>query len=109
LSDLRTELAELDRGLAQQLKRSAAQVRALVEKLATKAERVHANTQGRGRRHYRRVNNGLYPRRTPQERVRGALEFIASHGRGWIDELLREIDPFPTEHLLVYFEEETLS
>jgi bacillithiol biosynthesis cysteine-adding enzyme BshC len=109
LVELHQELAKLDRGLAQQLRKSAGQVRGLVEKLATKAERVHANTQGRGRRHYRRVNNAIYPRGEPQERVRGALEFIVRHGSGWMDELLHEIDPFPTEHLLIQIEQESSS
>ncbi len=109
LGDLRDELSSLDRGLAQQLKRSASQVRGLVNKLATKAERVHANVQGRGRRHYRRINNGLYPRSGPQERTRGGLEFIARYGRPWLDELLHEIDPFPTEHLLIYIQEESIA
>ena len=109
LGDLRDQLADLDRGLAQQLKRSASQVRGLVDKLATKAERVHANAQGRGRRHFRRVNNGLYPRGGPQERTRGGLEFISRHGRGWMDDLLPEIEPFPTEHLLIHLREGTLS
>ena len=109
LGDLREQLAELDRGLAQQLKRSASQVRGLVDRLATKAERVHANAQGRGRRHFRRVNTGLFPRGGPQERTRGGLEFLARHGSGWMGDLLHDFDPFPTEHLLVFLHEEPLT
>jgi len=102
LLDLRAEVGGDDRGLAQQVKRTAEQIEDLIGKLATKLERVHQNTQGTGRRHYRRLANGLYPNETPQERVRGALEFVARHGTGWIDELLAGIDPLPTEHLVVY-------
>ena len=103
LVGLRDEVAKLDPGLALQLKRTADQVRDLVEKLASKLERVQANQAGSGRRHHRRLANGLFPNETPQERVRGALEFVARHGTGWIDELLAGIDPLPTEHLVVYF------
>ena len=102
LVGLRDQVTALDPGLAQQVKRTAEQIEDLIGKLATKLERVHQNTQGTGRRHYRRLANGLYPNETPQERVRGALEFVARHGTGWIDELLAGIDPLPTEHLVVY-------
>lgn len=103
LLGLRAEVAALDRGLAQQVKRTADQIGDLVDKLASKLERVQANNAGSGRRHHRRLSNGLFPNETPQERVRGALEFVARHGTAWIDELLAGIDPLPTEHLVVYF------
>jgi bacillithiol biosynthesis cysteine-adding enzyme BshC len=99
---LRAEAAALDPGLAQQLKRTADQLEDLVDKLAAKLERVQANNAGTGRRHHRRLANGLFPNGAPQERVRGALEFVARHGPGWIDELLAGIDPLPTEHLVVH-------
>jgi len=102
LVGLREEVATHDRGLAQQVKRTAEQIEDLVDRLATKLERVHQNSQGSGRRHYRRLANGLFPTETPQERVRGAIEFVARCGTGWIDELLAGIDPLPTEHLVVY-------
>jgi len=101
LRGLRDEVAAIDRGLANQVKRAADQVKGAVGKLADKTARSHANASGRGRRHYRRLNNGLFPRGAPQERVRGAIEFTARFGRGWIDELLREIEPLPTEHVVV--------
>jgi bacillithiol biosynthesis cysteine-adding enzyme BshC len=102
LVSLRDDVAALDPGLGQHVKRTAEQIEDLVGKLATKLERVHQNSQGSGRRHYRRLANGLFPSELPQERVRGALEFVARHGTGWIDELLAGIDPLPTEHLVVY-------
>lgn len=99
---LRGAVGAFDPGLAQHVKRTADQIEDLVDKLAAKLERVQANSAGTGRRHYRRLTNGLYPNDLPQERVRGALEFVARHGTGWIDELLAGIDPLPTEHLVVY-------
>jgi hypothetical protein len=73
-----------------------------VGKLAEKLARVQQNSAGSGRRHQRRLANGLFPNDMPQERMRGALEFVARAGTGWIDELLSGIDPLPTEHLVVY-------
>ncbi len=99
---LKDEVAAVDRGLAQQLKKSADQLEGVLEKLAAKIERVQANASGSERRHLRRLSNGLFPRGEPQERVRGALEFVARFGRGWLDELLHEIDPLPTEHVVVH-------
>jgi bacillithiol biosynthesis cysteine-adding enzyme BshC len=99
---LREDVGALDRGLAQQVKRTADQVEETIAKLAEKLERVQQNSAGTGRRHYRRLANGLFPNGEPQERVRGALEFVAHYGTGWIDEFLAGIDPLPTEHLVVY-------
>ena len=98
---MRADLAALDRGLATQLQRSAEKVRAAIDKLAQKAERVHANSSGRGQRHVRRLQSALMPRGAPQERVRGAVEFTARFGRDWIDRLIEELDPLPTEHLVI--------
>ena len=99
---LRDDVSALDRGLATHVKRTADIFEDQVGKLAQKLERVQQNSAGSGRRHQRRVANGLFPNDTPQERVRGALEFVARGGTGWIDELLTGIDPLPTEHLVVY-------
>lgn len=99
---LREDVAALDRGLASHVKRTADIFEEQVGKLAEKLARVQQNSAGSGRRHQRRLANGLFPNDTPQERVRGALEFVARAGNGWIDELLLGIDPLPTEHLVVY-------
>lgn len=102
----RAALSELEPALAVNLKKTADQVRQLVEKVAGKAERVHANKSGKGRRHVRRVNNGLAPKGLPQERVLGPLGFTAHHGRAWIDALYRELPSISTEHLAVHLEAE---
>jgi bacillithiol biosynthesis cysteine-adding enzyme BshC len=93
-------LAELDRGLAQNLGRTASQIRSLVEKMCEKAERVHANNQGRGKRVVRRVANTICPRGELQERVLGPLPYLAQFGRGWIDELFEQVGPFERAHLV---------
>jgi bacillithiol synthase len=100
--ELRPEMQLVDRGLASQLRRVADRVKGPVERLAGKAERVHTNQQGRGRRHFRRLNHGLVPRGAPQERVRGLIEFAARFGTGWLDQLLEEFEPLPTEHLAIH-------
>ncbi len=102
LSTLRAELAALDPGLAVQLKRTCDQIQDLVDKLAEKGARVHQNKSGKGRRHERRVNNLLFPRNEPQERVLGPLPFVARFGEDWIRELLLEIDPLAPEHMVVH-------
>jgi bacillithiol biosynthesis cysteine-adding enzyme BshC len=83
----RPALVEVDRGLGHQLKKAADTLEGRVDRIATKVER--------------RVSNGLFPRETPQERERGALEFVARYGRGWLDVLLEELEPLPTEHWIV--------
>ena len=102
LLEQRSSLAELDPGLAQNLARTASQVRELIEKIAAKAERVHANSQGKGRRHVRRIVNTLAPRTQPQERVLGPIGFVAQHGTGWIDGLLDALPPFERRHVVAH-------
>jgi bacillithiol synthase len=98
---LRAEVAELDPGLAPQLKRAGDEIERVVEKLAEKGERVHLNKSGKGKRHERRLNNWLFPRQMPQERVLGPLPFVARFGEDWIRELERDIDPLAPEHVVV--------
>jgi uncharacterized protein YllA (UPF0747 family) len=90
-----------------QIKRTSEQIRTAVDKLAEKAERVHQNKSGKGKRHERRLANALYPRGIAQERVLGPMQFVARFGENWIAELLREIDPFGSEHLAVHLGVET--
>jgi len=98
---LREEIAELDPGLAPQLKRAGDEIERVVEKLAEKGERVHLNKSGKGKRHERRLNNLLFPRQMPQERVLGPLTFVARFGEDWIREIERDIDPLAPEHVVV--------
>ena len=102
----RAALSELEPALAANLKKTSDQVRRLVEKVAGKAERVHANRSGKGQRHVRRLNNGLMPRGVAQERVLGPIGYTARHGRAWIDALYRELPPLSSEHLVVHLQEE---
>ncbi len=98
---LESELVALDRTLQSPLKHGADQLRALVDKLVDKAERVHQNHSGKGKRHERRVVNLLFPRGMAQERVLGPLQFVAAFGVEWVRELCDELDPFSSEHLVV--------
>ncbi len=101
----RPELVAVDKGLGQQLKKVASQVTGLVDRLAERAERSEQNASGTSRRHVRRIATDLYPRDKPQERVIGMLELVSRYGRAWIDALGDEIEPLPTEHLVVQLEE----
>lgn len=100
----RADLASLEPALAVSLKRAVDQARDLVGKVAQKAERVHANKSGKGRRQVRRLNNTLYPRDLPQERVLGPLQYTARFGREWIEALYAEWPPAGGEHLAVHLE-----
>lgn len=100
----REALAELDRGLAAHLPRTADQIRSLIDKLCEKAERVDANRRGRGKRLVRRVANTLVPRGEPQERVLGALPYVARYGRAWIDELFASLGALASGHLVAHLD-----
>jgi len=102
---LKPELAELEPALAANLRRTADQMRALVEKVAAKCERVHANKSGKDRRRMRRVNHTLCPRGTAQERVLGPVQFCVRYGTWWIEALYAELPAVCTEHLAVHIQE----
>jgi len=105
LLELRGVLAQVDRGLAVQLKRTARVVRDEIERLCARAERSDRNTKGGDRRHWRRVANTLCPRGRPQERVLGLVGALSRWGFDWLEQLVDEVDPFASEHLLVELEE----
>jgi hypothetical protein len=102
LRGLRGELAELDRGLAVQLKRTAGELEELAERLAKRVDRSHANRDGKRGRHGRRLRNTLRPRGRPQAEVLGSLPFLARHGREWLPDLIEELEPLPVEHLIIH-------
>lgn len=102
----RAELAQLEPALAAGLKKTAGQISHLIDKLATKAERVHANRSGKGQRQARRLNHGLMPKGQPQERVLGPLAPTARYGTAWIDALYAELPAVCSEHLVVHLTEE---
>ena len=87
--------------------RTASQLRHTIEKVAEKAARVEANRSGSGRRHERRCNHALFPRGGAQERSLGPLPYMARFGTDWIDDLLRDLDPFAPEHVHCALSEHT--
>lgn len=101
LLGVRPDVAGVDEGLAAQLKRLVHQVRGAVEGFAGRVERAARNRAAKSDRHERRLRSSLTPGGRPQQEVLGAVGFIARHGREWLEELVSEIDPFPTEHVLV--------
>ncbi|TAJ21946.1 MAG: bacillithiol biosynthesis cysteine-adding enzyme BshC, partial [Planctomycetota bacterium] len=100
----RDALAELDPGLAIQLRQSADQIKQTIKRLVEKSERVDMNRRGRGTRHVRRVAASLTPRGEPQERVATAFEWVARHGEAWIRELADALPPLAREPLAVHLE-----
>ena len=103
----RGAISDLDRRLAAGLERTASQLRHTIEKVAEKAARVEANRSGSGRRHVRRCNHALFPRGGAQERSLGPLPYMARFGTDWIDDLLRDLDPFAPEHVHCALSEHT--
>jgi uncharacterized protein YllA (UPF0747 family) len=102
---LRPELAEVEPALAANLRRTADQMRALVEKVAAKCQRVHANKSGKDRRRMRRVNHTLCPRGAAQERILGPVQFCVRYGQEWVEALYAEMPAVCTEHLAVHLED----
>lgn len=99
LNSLRTEIAEFDRGLAMQLKRTASKIRSEVARFATRLERAQANHSGKRQRHHRVLSNNLRPLGCSQESVLAWMPYCAQFGRAWLDQLMLDLDPIPTEHL----------
>lgn len=99
---LREALETLDPTLGALLRRTIEQVKNSLDGLAEKTERVHQNKTGKGKRDERRLNNALFPRGEPQERVLGPLHFVARHGEDWIRALAVELEPFGAEHLALH-------
>ncbi len=99
LNALRTEIAEFDRGLAMQLKRTASKIRSEVAHFATRLERAQANHSGKRQRHHRVLSNNLRPLGSSQESVLAWMPYCAQFGSAWLDQLMRDLDPIPTEHL----------
>ena len=102
LLDLRKEIAALDPGLAQRLRRAAALGEKSLLELHGRLQRVFDNRRGKNRRHLRRLGAMLWPLGRAQERVLGLIVFLAAAGDTWLAELLEGLDPFPTEGLIVH-------
>ncbi|MEZ5979632.1 MAG: bacillithiol biosynthesis BshC [Planctomycetota bacterium] len=101
LRDLRSELSEIDKGLAHHLRRAAEENADRARKILERAERVHGNRAGKSRKHARRLANTLFPDGAPQEAVSTTLQYACAFGTDWIDALADAIDPFPSEHLVL--------
>lgn len=102
LNALRADIAEFDRGLAMQLKRTASKIRSDVSRFSTRLERVQANHSGKRQRHRRVLFNNLRPLGSTQETVLAWMPYCAQFGRDWLDQLGLDLDPIPTEHLGLY-------
>ncbi len=105
LLELRTALGEIEPGLAHNLRRAATNGEEMVLKITSKALKIASNQLGKGRRHERRLAAYLAPLGRPQERVLGLACFLAAAGEDWLAELLGEMDPFPTEGILIHLDD----
>lgn len=102
LKALRRRMDEIAETLRTPLRRSSRAIDAEIRKLIDTVRRVHAYHGGREARHLRHVNEGLRPDGGPQDRVFGPFAQVARYGRGWLDELVDELDPMGSEHLGIH-------
>jgi bacillithiol biosynthesis cysteine-adding enzyme BshC len=93
---------EMRRGLLT----SAGKVAVEIERLGARAERAARQAAEEDIAAARRVLSTFFPEGTLQERKWNVLHFIARHGRGWIDDLVRAVekDPFLPGHRWVFFD-----
>lgn len=98
----RRRLAQVDPTLAPAARIASKGVREVFQRLTQKVEHSHKNRSGKVSRHARRLNAGICPDGRAQQEVLTPFTWLARHGRGWIGELLEELDPFGTEHMGVH-------
>ena len=95
----RSELASIEPSLDTGLRRAADQMSGGIDKLLSKALRIHQNKGGKQKRHIRRLNHRLMPKGIPQERVLGPLEFYTRYGPDWALALYDACPPICASHL----------
>lgn len=98
----RRALAEIDPTLGPVVRTAVRGVEEAFRRLKKRVEHVQQNRGGKLLRHARRVNGTLCPDGRPQAEVLSALPWLSRHGRGWVEDLAGELDPFGAEHLLVH-------
>lgn len=97
-------LGALDPGLAGQLRRVLNKTKKEVDALTERIRRIEASSTGSDRRHRRRLAAWLWPREAPPERVLTTAQVLAMWGTTWLDELLEQLEPFPTEHHIAHID-----
>ncbi|MFT5284732.1 MAG: hypothetical protein ACI8TQ_000889 [Planctomycetota bacterium] len=101
LRALREETANLDRGLSTHLKRTARKLDRMIDELAQRMDRCHANQGGHTDRRLRILYGALLPHNRPQEEVLSSLPLLARYGRSPLLSLVDAVDCLPTEHLVI--------
>jgi uncharacterized protein YllA (UPF0747 family) len=98
LDAIKQKLERLDASMVGALERARGKTVEELEKLAAKVRSARQNREGTGLRQVRRLVSNLRPRGRLQERVLSPLPFLVAHGRDLADWLIDAADPFQIEH-----------
>jgi uncharacterized protein YllA (UPF0747 family) len=98
LDSIRQKLERLDASMVGALERARGKAIEELEKLTAKVRSARQNREGTGLRQVRRLVGNLRPRGRLQERVLSPLPFLVAHGRDLADWLVDAADPFQVEH-----------
>lgn len=101
----RRAVAAIDPTLAPVVRTAIRNVEEAFRRLTQRVEHVQQNRSGKRERHVRRLNATLSPEGRPQAEVLTAFAWLSRHGRGWLEALTGELDPFAAEHLVVHLED----
>lgn len=104
LAQEKRALLDLDPRLASALRSASRSVGKAFDQLVEKIDHLQGDRSGKLRRHARCLSSTLCPDGLAQETRLPAFSWVSSHGREWIHELARELDPFCAEHMLVHLD-----
>ncbi len=91
-------LAGFDPSLQASFSVSAGKIRYQLEKIQAKTARESLRRNETAQRHAAYLNGFLYPHRSLQERIYGALPFIAKFGNDFVDRIAEAITPDCVDH-----------
>ncbi len=94
-------LASFDPSLQTSFSLSAKKIRFQLEKIEAKTARESLRRNETAQRHAAYLSGFLYPNRSPQERVYGALPFIAKFGKDFVDKIADAITADCVDHQIL--------
>ena len=98
MAELQQTMRNTDPQMVRAVDRTKSKVHEELTKLLNKLRNSRQNREGTGMRQIRRLCSMLRPRGRPQERVLTVVPYLAAHGAGLADELVRAADPFTSGH-----------
>jgi len=101
LQAVRASLAKLDPTLADAADNSGRKMQYQLSTLERKATASIQNRSEQIERDALRLENSLYPRKTPQERLYSGISYLARYGPGFLNELYEQIPLHSAQHQLI--------